>query len=213
MQKVFEIMNRNRLWIACEMQSTVTGILCLFFCVHTKLVEALKCYHCNNLDNPACGMYFKPYQFTAQPCSGHSHNSKCVLQREPPKGRGHWEGIIRSCYEMGTLLTNETNGCHHTKIAGFTTTLCFCDTDYCNRSSVTWSETTAITLAISLLFVLSWNFINHRWCLIQCSITRWFDWLYYCIMLNISNKCFVCQALHFRNFLSAKIISYVKCIK
>lgn len=126
---------------------------------------------------------------------------------------GHWEGIIRSCYEMGTLLTNETNGCHHTKIAGFTTTLCFCDTDYCNRSSVTWAETTAITLAISLLFVLSWNFINHHWCLIQYSIPRWFDWLYYCVMLNISNKCLVCQALHFRNFLSAKIISYVKCIK
>lgn len=51
--------------------------------------EALKCYHCNNLDNPACGVLFKPYQFVAQPCQGHSSRDfKCVLQREPPTGKG-----------------------------------------------------------------------------------------------------------------------------
>lgn len=188
-------MNRNRFWMVYEMQTAITRILCLLLCVHSKLVEALNCYHCNNLDNPACGMYFKPYQFTAQPCSGSGQNSKCVLQREPPRGRDHWEGIIRSCYAMGTLSTNETNGCHNTKIAGFTTTLCFCDTDYCNGSSVTWTLTTNIALTISLLFVLIWNSLTHRWCFIHFhSKLVWLALLVYWMdsLLSIVITIFLC---------------------
>ncbi|XP_048728614.1 uncharacterized protein LOC125646408 [Ostrea edulis] len=143
----------------CEMHINGGWIIYLFVCFHTKFVNALKCFHCNNLDNPACGMYFKPYQFNAQPCNGKSENFKCVLQREPPKGREDWVGIIRSCYKIGSLSMNETNGCHRMRIAGFTTTatLCFCDTDYCNHSSHSWPPYASITTLTSLVLSLVWN--------------------------------------------------------
>nr|XP_022322013.1 uncharacterized protein LOC111123745 [Crassostrea virginica]XP_022322022.1 uncharacterized protein LOC111123745 [Crassostrea virginica]XP_022322030.1 uncharacterized protein LOC111123745 [Crassostrea virginica] len=146
-----------------EMQTISTWTLCFLLCCHAKLAEALKCYHCNNLDNPACGVLFKPYQFVAQPCQGHSSRDfKCVLQREPPTGKDDWVGIIRSCYEMGSLSVNETNGCHVMKIAGLTTAakLCFCDTDYCNHAMVTWSPASGLAVVTSLVVSVLYHFVH-----------------------------------------------------
>lgn len=45
---------------------------------------ALKCYECDNSGNPACGEYFKAYQFDARECP---YPDKCGLQRQPPEGK------------------------------------------------------------------------------------------------------------------------------
>lgn len=73
-----------------------------------------------------------------------------------------WVGIIRSCYEMGSLSVNETNGCHVMKIAGLTTTakLCFCDTDYCNHAMVTWSPVSGLAVVTSLVVSVLYHFVH-----------------------------------------------------
>ena len=43
---------------------------------------SLRCYECDNKNNPACGVYFKSYQFQAPSCG--SINVKCGLQRQLP---------------------------------------------------------------------------------------------------------------------------------
>lgn len=47
-------------------------------------VAGLKCFNCENHVNPACGVYFKAYQFKADHCPG--PDAKCALQRQPDKG-------------------------------------------------------------------------------------------------------------------------------
>ena len=44
----------------------------------------LKCFNCENHVNPACGVYFKAYQFKADHCPG--ADFKCALQRQQAKG-------------------------------------------------------------------------------------------------------------------------------
>ncbi|KAL5006768.1 hypothetical protein ScPMuIL_015574 [Solemya velum] len=93
---------------------------------------ALKCYECDNSGNPACGEYFKAYQFDARECP---YPDKCGLQRQPPED--NYIGIMRGCYTAGSLPgVNEGNGCHNwTDSRGSSFLVCFCDTDYCNGSS------------------------------------------------------------------------------
>lgn len=96
---------------------------------------ALKCFNCESHVNPACGAYFKAYQFKAENCDG--TNFKCALQRQPARPDG-WIGIVRICYQIGTLPgMNETNGCRKftNEDNGYTAYYCFCDTDYCNTST------------------------------------------------------------------------------
>ncbi|XP_061178824.1 uncharacterized protein LOC133187432 [Saccostrea echinata] len=143
--------------MVCEMQINGGWGLYLFISFFIKFVVSLKCYHCNNLENPACGMYFKPYQFTAQPCSGEEEDVKCALQRELPKGKEHWVGIIRSCYRIGSLDVNETNGCHQMNITGHAAKLCLCDTDYCNHATGTCWPYVSITTAISLVILFLYH--------------------------------------------------------
>jgi len=50
-----------------------------------------------------------------------------------------WVGIVRVCYQRGTLPgLNETDGCRYwTTGDGFTALYCFCTTDYCNAGTRT----------------------------------------------------------------------------
>lgn len=117
----------------------------------TTTVYSLKCFNCENRFNPACGIYFKPYQFKAHPCPGPDY--KCALQRQTSKDG--WVGIVRICYQLGSLNgINETNGCKNwtNVMLGYTAYYCFCDTDYCN-SAVTIPQLNIIPISL-LLYVL-----------------------------------------------------------
>lgn len=127
------------------------SLLIILHIVNT--VTALKCFHCDNHLNPACGVYFKPYQFRAVYCPGPDY--KCALQRQRKKDDG-WIGIVRVCYQSGSLPgINETNGCRNwtNDMHGYTAYYCFCDTDYCN-SATKYSGLLSFILLIPIYFVM-----------------------------------------------------------
>lgn len=101
--------------------------------VNFKKSMQLKCFECDNTDNPACGVFFKSYQFNPTECTGFV---KCGLQRQQPlKEQDNFIGIIRRCYYLGTLPgVNETDGCRSYAMPphNLTSQYCFCSEDYCN---------------------------------------------------------------------------------
>ncbi|KAK3581485.1 hypothetical protein CHS0354_031818 [Potamilus streckersoni] len=110
-------------------------IILIFIMCFADKGGSLKCYECDNGQNPACGVDFKSYQYEARVCT--SSNVKCGLQRQLPlfhKSQGTFIGVIRLCYQLGSLRgINETNGCRYwTSPENFTALYCFCSTDYCN---------------------------------------------------------------------------------
>ncbi|KAK3698351.1 hypothetical protein RRG08_022912 [Elysia crispata] len=110
-------------------------ILAMIFC----LGDALLCYSCDNLSNPACNQYFMAYQFRAITCPIKPNGDKplCGKQQQPPLLNG-WVGVIRSCYYPGDLMDmNETLGCHNHMIVdtNFSAIYCLCDRDLCNGAT------------------------------------------------------------------------------
>lgn len=127
-------------------------VFLLWFILITKGF-ALKCFNCENKVNPACGAYFKPYQFKVDPCPG--EGAKCALQRQTVSDG--WVGIVRICYQPGSLDgLNDTNGCRYwtNNQLGYTAYYCFCDTDYCNTASVWSGAYTLITMIAITVFLI-----------------------------------------------------------
>ncbi|XP_069133840.1 uncharacterized protein [Argopecten irradians] len=125
--------------------------------VTVTVVSSIRCYECENGVNPACGKYFKAYQFKAQKCGDGSPYYKCALQRQTEADG--YVGIARVCYEMGTLYgLNETDGCREwTNEIGFTALYCFCSTNLCNKGSnpspsVVLTLTGVMSLTISFFY-------------------------------------------------------------
>ncbi|XP_033752835.1 uncharacterized protein LOC117336430 [Pecten maximus] len=129
-----------------------------FLLVSLTVVSSIRCYECENGVNPACGKYFKAYQFKAKKCGDGSPYFKCALQRQTePDG---WVGIARVCYEMGTLYgLNETDGCREwTNDIGFTALYCFCSTNFCNKGS---NSSSSILLHLTSAIGLTYYFLFH----------------------------------------------------
>lgn len=118
------------------------------------LVKSLKCFQCDNLKNPACGVDFKAYQYQAETCKDSRH--KCGLQRQKP--RDNYIGIFRACYPLGSLagLEDESDGCYElwTKEFNETYTLCLCSKDYCNTAERLWSSNSLTFSAICLYVIV-----------------------------------------------------------
>ncbi|XP_060082652.1 uncharacterized protein LOC132561950 [Ylistrum balloti] len=129
----------------------------LFLLFSSTVVSSIRCYECENGVNPACGKYFKAYQFKAKKCGDGSPYYKCALQRQTESDG--YVGIARVCYEMGTLYgLNETDGCREwTNEIGFTALYCFCSTNLCNKGNNPSLDnllvmTSALALVYSFLF-------------------------------------------------------------
>ncbi|XP_052065491.1 uncharacterized protein LOC127705213 [Mytilus californianus] len=117
-------------------------------------VAGLKCFNCENHVNPACGVYFKAYQFKADQCPG--TDVKCALQRQTDKDG--WIGIVRVCYQHGSLPgINETNGCKNwtNDMMGYTAYYCFCDTDYCNSSLINSGLVKVVMVLMLMIWIVS----------------------------------------------------------